>query len=78
MPEFDVNKFIEGMDATFDGPVEELDLPDEVKERIAKLTAELEEADEEDPEIDDDPAWLERQEMEDFEQADEYFGDFPI
>jgi hypothetical protein len=79
--DFDVDKFVESMDGTFDGDLSELDLPEDVLKKVAEIEAEMahaEEAEEEDPEIDDDPAWLERQEMEDFEQADEYFGDFPI
>lgn len=84
--DFDVNAFADSFDAGFDGTVDDLDLPDSVKKEVNELTAKLEaeeaaEGEEEDPEIadfDDDPPWLERQEMEDFEQCDEYFGDHPI
>jgi hypothetical protein len=60
---FDVNAFLDGLDGTYDGDVSELD---------AELFPE-EFVDE-----DDEPDVDELTENEDFEQADEYFGEHPI
>lgn len=75
--DFDVDKFVESMDGTFDGDLSELDLPEDVLKKVAEIEAEMAHAEEaEEDDYDGQPD--EFTEMADFEQADEYFGDHPI